>query len=67
MTFIRAEIRFRAKTIVRSLVRDVYSDRAKSNVIIKFSLWLLHVLHVFTIKIDLFYKRNTGSSHLNPG
>ena len=68
MTFIRAEIRFRAKTIVRSLVRDVYSDRAKSNVIIKFSLWLLHLLHVFTIKINnLFYKRNTGSSHLNPG
>ena len=67
MTFIRAEIRFRAKTIVTLLLRGVYSNRAKSNVVIKFSLWLLHVLHVFTIKMDLFYKRNTGSSHLNPG
>ena len=80
MTFIKAEIRVRAKTIVTSLLSDVYSDplsdRAKSNVIIKFSLWLLHVLYVFTIKISLFYKRlkdgrctykNTGSSHLKPG
>ena len=76
MTFIRAEIRFRAKIIVTLLLRDVYSDRAKSNVIVKFSLWLLHVLYVFTIKINLFYKRfkdgrctyiNTGSSHLKPG
>ena len=76
MTFIRAEIRFRAKTIVTLLLRDVYSDRAKSNVIVKFSLWLLHVFYVFTIKINLFYKRfkdgrctykNTGSSHLKPG
>ena len=76
MTFIRAEIRFRAKTIVTSLLRDVYSDRAKSNVIITFSLWLLLVLYVFTIKISLFHKRfkdgrcsykNTGSSHLKPG
>ena len=55
MTFIRAEIRFRAKTIVTLLLRGVYSDRAKSNVVIKFSLWLLHVLYVFTIKINKYW------------
>ena len=38
MTFIRAEIRFRAKTIVTLLLRGVYSNRAKSNVVINFSL-----------------------------
>ena len=35
---IRAEIRFKAKTIVTSLPRDIYSDRPKNNIIIKFSL-----------------------------
>ena len=34
----RAEIRFRAKTVVTSLPRDIYSDRPKNNIIIKFSL-----------------------------
>ena len=75
MTFIRAEIRFRAKTIVTLSLRDVYSDRAKSNVIIKFSLWLLHVLYVFTIKINLFFNDSKmesvpikyWASHLKPG
>ena len=41
---IRAEIRFRAKTIVTSLSRDIYSDRAKNKIIIKFSLCVTHVL-----------------------
>ena len=40
----RAEIGFKAKTIVTSLPRDIYSDCPKNNVIIKFSLCLIHVL-----------------------
>ena len=38
-----AEIRFRAKTIVTSLPRDIYSDRPKDCTIIKFSLSVIHV------------------------
>ena len=41
---IRAEIRFRAKTIVIFLSRDIYSDRTKNNIIIKLSLCVIHVL-----------------------
>ena len=42
---IRTEIRFKAKTIVTSLPRDIYSDRPKNdNIIIKFSLCVIHVL-----------------------
>ena len=40
----RAKIPFRAKTIVTSLSRDIYSDRPKNNIIIKFSLYVIHVL-----------------------
>ena len=39
----RAEIRFRAKTILASLPRDIYSDRPKNNTIIKFSLSVINV------------------------
>ena len=38
-----AEIRFRTKTIVTSLPRDIYSDRPKDNTIIKFSLSVIHM------------------------
>ena len=41
---IRAAIQFRANTIVTSLSRDFYSDRPKNNIIIKFSLCVIHVL-----------------------
>ena len=41
---IRAEIRFKAKTIVTSLPRDIYSDRPKNNILIKFSVCVIHVL-----------------------
>ena len=41
---IRAEIRFRAKTVVTSLSRDIYSDRPNNNIIIKFCLCVIHVL-----------------------
>ena len=40
----RAEIRFRAKAIVTSLPRDIYSDRPKNYTMIKFSLSVIHVL-----------------------
>ena len=33
----RAEIRFKAKTTVSSLPRDIYSDYPKNNIMIKFS------------------------------
>ena len=39
---IRAEIRFRAKTIEMS--RDIYSDQAKKYIMIKLSLCVIHVL-----------------------
>ena len=41
---VRTEIRFRAKIIVTSLSRDIYSDRPKNNTIVKFSLCAIHVL-----------------------
>ena len=41
---LRADIRFRAKTIVTSLSRDIYSDRPKTNIIIKLSVCVIHVL-----------------------
>ena len=41
---VRTVIRFRAKIIVTSLSRDVYSDRPKNNTIVKFSLCVIHVL-----------------------
>ena len=42
---IRAKIRFKAKVIVTSLPRDIYSDRPNNNnIIIKFSLCVIHVL-----------------------
>ena len=37
-------IRFKTKTTVASLPRDIYSDRPKNNIIIKFSLCVIHVL-----------------------
>ena len=71
---IKGRIRFRTKTIVTSLSRDIHSDRPKSNIIIKLRLCVIHVLSIFKIKINLFrYKRfknrrctckNTRSSHL---
>ena len=71
----RAEIQFRATTIVTSLPRDIYSDCPKNNTTIKFTLIYCNPnVNRFTIQIDLFkYKRfkdegcaykNTGSSHL---
>ena len=39
---IRAEIRIRAKTVVMSFSRDIYSDRPKTNIIIKFNLCVIH-------------------------
>ena len=72
---IRAEIRFRAKTIMTSLSRDIDSDRPKNDIIIKFSLCNTCVIMGFTVKINLFKKKtfkdgrcpyeNTGSSHPN--
>ena len=69
---IRDEIRFRAKTILTSLSRDIHSDREKNN--IAQSMCKTGVNNGFTIKIKLFrYKRfkdgrcaykNTESSHL---
>ena len=55
----RAKILFKAKTIAASLPRTIYSDRPKTNIIIKFSLCEVNVLKLFfTIKINLFrYKR----------
>ena len=54
---VRTEIRFRAKIIVTSLSRDIYSDRPKNNTIVKFSLCVIHVL-CFYNKDPLFkYKR----------
>ena len=55
----RAKILFKAKTIVTSLPRNIYSDRPKNNTIIKFSLCVVNVLKMFfIIKINLFkYKR----------
>ena len=41
---IRAKILFRAKTFATLLSRDNYSDRPKNNIIIKFSLCVIHVL-----------------------
>ena len=41
---VRTVIWFRAKIIVTSLSRDVYSDRPKNNTIVKFSLCVIHVL-----------------------
>ena len=50
-----AEIRFRAKTIVTSLSHDIYSNRLKTNIIIKLSLCAEYMCYsVFTIKINLF-------------
>ena len=67
---IRAEIPFRAKTIVIFLSRDIYSDRTKNNITIKLSLCVTRALIFFTIKINFqdgrcTYK-NTGSNHLTP-
>ena len=39
-----AEIPPQAKTIVTSLPRDIYSDRPKINIIMKFGLCVIHVL-----------------------
>ena len=39
----KAEIRFKAKTIVTLLSRGIYSDLLKNNIIIKFSLCEIHV------------------------
>ena len=46
---IRVEIRLRAKTIMTSLSRDIHSDRAKTNIIIKLKLKLcvIHGLECF--------------------
>ena len=41
---IRAEIGFRAKTIVTSLSRDICSDCPKNNNILKLNLCVIHVL-----------------------
>ena len=41
---VRVEIRVRAKTIVTSLSRDIYSDRVKNNIVITFRLSVFHVL-----------------------
>ena len=43
----RVEIRFRAKTIMKSLSRDIHSDRAKTNIIIKLKLCVIHGLECF--------------------
>ena len=40
----KAEIGFRAKTILTSLSRDIYSDCPQNNTIIKLSLSVIHVL-----------------------
>ena len=44
---LRAEIQFRAETIVTSLSRDISSDRSKNNIIIKLSLCVILVLECF--------------------
>ena len=73
---LRAEIRFRAKTIVTSLSRDSYWHCPPKSIIIKFSLTCNTCVIMFLpIKINsVKYKRfrdgrctykNTGSSHLN--
>ena len=41
---LKAEIRFKAKTIVTPWSRGIYSDLLKNNIIIKFSLCEIHVL-----------------------
>ena len=41
----KAEIRFRAKTIVTSLSHDIYSDCPKNNTEIKFSPSVIHVIN----------------------
>ena len=58
---LRAVILFIAKTIVTSLSRDIYSDRLKNNIIIKFSLCsYVQKIHKYTcynvrtVKINLF-------------
>ena len=43
----RTAIRLRAKPIVTSLSRDIYSNRPKNSIIIKFSLCVTHVLEWF--------------------
>ena len=57
----RAEIRFRAKTIVTSLPRDIYSDHPKYYTIIKFSLSVIHVLYksFYTVQIDFLSIRDS--------
>ena len=63
----RAEIRFRAKTVVTSLPRDIYSDRPKNNIIIKFSLGkiVLQYRSIFfkykRFKDEVCAYKNTGS------
>ena len=41
---IRGEIQFKAKSIVTSMLRDIYSDRPRNNIIIKFSLCVKYML-----------------------
>ena len=48
----RAASRSRAKIIVTSFSRDLYSDRPKNNIIIKFSLCVIHVLQRFHSRIQ---------------
>ena len=50
----RAKILFKAKTIVASLPRNIYSDRPKTNIIIKFSLCEVNVLKLFFYHKDQF-------------
>ena len=46
----RAEIRIRAKTIVTQLSSDIYSDRTKTTVTIKFGLIVIRLLQWFYSK-----------------
>ena len=46
----RAEIRIRAKTIVTQLSSDIYSDRTKTTVMIKFGLIVIRLLQWFYSK-----------------
>ena len=48
----RAASRSRAKTILTSFSRDLYSDRPKNNIIIKFSVCVIHVLQWFHSRIQ---------------
>ena len=46
----RAEIRFKAKAMMTSLQRDIYSDRPKHNIVIKFSLCVIDVFLMVSLQ-----------------